>query len=230
MERRLIVAVVGNAASTNPEHPTSYKSKWELSFELGKALVDNGYRVLSGGGRGVMRAVFAGAHASKKYREGDTIAIAPSYGFETANDFADIVIPTGLDLARNVIVANSQVVVAIGGGSGTLNEISNAWKMGRLIFAYENADGWSKLLANHPIDDCERYPDMEDDRIWGVKSAADVIKGIKEKLPQYNRVFDRIPFGIPKLKKNVSINWVGPVRIPDDPFAVKPLSLKSNEE
>jgi len=222
MERRLIVAVIGNAASSNPEHPTIYKTKWELSFELGKTLVDNGFRVLSGGGRGVMRAVFAGAHASKKYREGDTIAIIPSYGLETVNDFADIVIPTGLDLARNTIISNSQVVVAIGGGSGTLNEISNAWKTGRLVIAYENADGWSKKLANHPLDECVRYPNM-DDRVWGVRSADEVIKVIKEKLPLYNCVFDRIPFGIPKLKKEVPSNWVGAVKIPDNPFAVKPL-------
>ena len=229
MERRIIVSVIGNAASTNPEHPTAYKTKWELSFELGKALIDHGFRVLSGGGRGVMRAVFAGAHASKKYREGDTIAITPSYGMETANDFADIVIPTGLDLARNQIVANSQVVVAIGGGSGTLNEISNAWKMGRLVIAYKNADGWSKKLANNPIDECVRYPNM-DDRIWGVESAEEVIKVIKEKLPLYNRVFDRIPYGIPRLKKQVPSNWVGPVKIPDDPFKIKPLSIIEPQE
>ena len=49
--------------------------KYELAFETGKALVECGYRVQSGGLGGVMEAAFAGAHAAKNYREGDTIAI-----------------------------------------------------------------------------------------------------------------------------------------------------------
>ena len=126
MERRLIVGVVGNAACWYDNCDINDKKKWDLAYELGKTLVDNGYRVLTGGGRGVMRAVMAGAHASKKYREGDTIAIAPSYDENETNDFADIVIPTGLNEYRDAIVANCPVVVAIGGGSGTLNEISFA--------------------------------------------------------------------------------------------------------
>ena len=59
---------------------------------------------------------------------------------------ADILIPTGIDLARDIIVANSEVVIALGGGSGTLNEVSAAWKTGRLIIAYENVEGWSAKL------------------------------------------------------------------------------------
>ncbi len=218
--RRLIVSVIGNAASPQPEIDEMQKVKWELAFELGKTLVDHGCRVLSGGGRGIMRATFAGAHASKNYREGDTIAICPSYGFETANDFADIVIPTGADLARNVIVANSEVVIAIGGGAGTLNEISAAWKLGRLIIAYKNAGDWSEKLANVKLDDAPRYPEF-DDKIWGVTNAEQAWEVIEKMLPKYNRVFDRIPYGVPKLKEKMQTNWVGPVIIPDDPSIIE---------
>ena len=211
MERRLIVSVVGNAACGHIDCSESDKKKWDLAFELGKTLVDKGCRVLSGGGRGIMRAVFAGAHASENYREGDTIAIIPSYGFETANDFADIVIPTGLDVARNVIIANSEVVIAIGGGSGTLNEISNAWKTGRLVIGYKNVEGWSAKLADMPLDDAVRY--NFDDRIWGVTNAQEAWAIIEKMLPKYNKVFDRIPFGKPDLKSKCASNWVGPVKI-----------------
>lgn len=213
MERRLIVSVVGNAACSQKECDTEDRFKWDLAFDLGKTLVDNGCRVLSGGGRGVMRAVFAGAHASDKYREGDTIAVLPSYGFETANDFADILIPTGIDLARDIIVANSEVVIALGGGSGTLNEVSAAWKTGRLIIAYENVEGWSAKLANTVLDNAQRY-DFED-KIWGVSNAQEAWQIIKQKLPHYNKVFDRIPFGKPALKLKCSTNWVGPKQIRD---------------
>ena len=222
-QRRLIVSVVGNAANPAPICNDMQLSKWKLAFDLGKTLVDHGCRVLSGGGRGIMRAAFAGAHASGNYREGDTIAICPSYDFDTANDFADIVIPTGLDLARDIIVGNSEVVIAIGGGAGTLNEISAAWKLGRLIIAYKNADGWSKVLADTKLDDAERYPNL-DDKIFGVTSADEAWAVIEKMLPQYNKVFDRIPFGLPKLKKKAPSNWVGPINIPDDPCKVQKLS------
>lgn len=209
--RRLIVSVVGNAASPELYSPDSHKNKWILAYELGKYLVDKGCRVLSGGGRGVMRAVFAGAHASENYREGDTIAITPSYGFETANDFADIVIPTGIDLARDIIVANSEVVIAVGGGAGTMNEISSAWKTGRLVIAYKNVDGWSAKVADTALDDSNRY-DFED-KIWGVTSAEEAWAVIEKMLPKYNKVFDRIPFGKPVLIDKCKSNWVGPVKI-----------------
>lgn len=212
MNRRLIVSIVGNAACFHESTSAEDRKKWDIAFEMGKCLVDNGCRVLTGGGRGVMRAAFAGAHASKNYREGDTIAVCPSYDFDTANDFADIVIPTGIDLARNVIVANSEVVIAIGGGSGTLNEISNAWKLGRLVIAFKNVDGWSQKLADTVLDDAELG---DGNRIWGVESAEEAWDLIEKLLPRYNKAFDRIPYGTPVLKDKVPSNWVGPVRIKD---------------
>ncbi|MBQ7977182.1 MAG: acyl-CoA synthetase [Clostridia bacterium] len=212
MQRRLIVSVLGNAACCRNDCSVEQRKKWELSFELGKCLVDHGCRVLTGGGKGVMRATFAGAHASKNYKEGDTIAICPSYDFDTANDYADIAIPTGFDLARDIIVANSEVVIAMGGGAGTLNEISAAWKMGRMVIAYKNVDGWSSKLADMVIDDAERIPGIGD-RVWGVESAEEAWALIEKLLPYYNKAFDRIPFGVPVLKDKAPSNWVGPVRI-----------------
>ncbi len=210
MERRTIVSVIGDAASFYGDASPENKKKWDLAYDLGTKLVDNGFRVLTGGGRGVMRAAMAGAHASSKYRDGDTIAILPSYDNNSGNDFADIAIATGLDFYRDIIVANSEVVVAIGGGSGTLNELSAAWKLGSLIIAYENVTGWSGKLANTKIDDKIVYECFEQ-KVMGVKNAEEVISIIKEWLPKYNKCFDRIPFGVPVLAQKQKSIWVGPV-------------------
>ena len=104
-ERRKVVSVIGNRAVE--EGSLRYK----LAFETGKALVDNGYRVQSGGLGGIMRAVMKGAHASEKYKEGDTIALVPSFDTEIANEYADISVPTGLDVMRNALVANADAVI-----------------------------------------------------------------------------------------------------------------------
>jgi uncharacterized protein (TIGR00725 family) len=60
-----------------------------------------------------------------KSENGVTIGILPSYEKNDANKYIDIVIPTGLGLARNLLVVKSaDVVVALPGEAGTLSEIA----------------------------------------------------------------------------------------------------------
>lgn len=177
---RKIVAIVGDAII----EPNG--DKFKLAYEAAKSLVDNGYRVQSGGLKGVMEAAFMGARASKNYREGDTVAILPSFNANYANEYADISIPTGLDLYRNVIVANASAVIAIGGGAGTLCEIANAWALHRLIIAYENVDGWSGKVAGQRMDSRIRYPEIPDDKVYAVKTADEMITILNDKINLYN--------------------------------------------
>ena len=70
---------------------------------------------------------------------------------EPAINHADVIIPTGLDAYRNALVANSEVVVAIGGGAGTLSEMAFAWQFKRPIIAIGN-EGWADRLAGESLD------------------------------------------------------------------------------
>lgn len=178
-DRRKIVSVIGNKSIEKDG------IRYQLAYELGKALVDNGYRVQSGGLKGVMSAVLEGAKASKNYREGDTIALVPSFDTETANEYADIVIPTGLDMMRNAMVANAYAVIGVGGGAGTLCEYAFAWSMKRLIIAFENSGGWSEKLAGTRLDDTNRYPDIPEDRVYAVKTADEAVKILNENIDRY---------------------------------------------
>ncbi|HEY8424081.1 MAG TPA: TIGR00725 family protein [Clostridia bacterium] len=160
--------------------------KQKIAFETGKILVDHGYRIISGGLGGVMEYAFKGAHASKNYKEGDTIGILPMFSPLDANQYADIVIPTGLDVYRNVIIANSaSALVAIGGGAGTLSEIANAWALHRLIIAYKNVEGWSAKVADTKLDHRIRYKDF-DDKIFGVSTPEEMIEIIEKYIGKYN--------------------------------------------
>ncbi len=170
--------------------------KFNFAFSLGKALVDNGYRVASGGMQGVMAAFFEGAHASKFYTEGDTVAIVPSFDRASANKYADIVIATGLDIYRNVIVANSDAVVAVGGGSGTLAEISTAWTLKRLMLAYADCDGWSGKVADTRIDQRVRYENIPEDRVFGVHTADEAVAILEKYIDQYTSTFAGIRAGL----------------------------------
>ncbi len=186
---RKIVAVIGDRKIEKDS------LKYKLAYETGKVLVDFGYRVQSGGLGGIMEAVFEGAKSSKNYREGDTIAIIPSFDRMVVNSYADIVIPTGMDMMRNAMVANADAVIAIGGGAGTLSEMAMAWSLYRLIIAYTNVDGLVAKLAGQKIDKIERYPNL-DDKVFGAEEP----KQIVELLDKYIEIYNRSHHGIRGIK------------------------------
>jgi hypothetical protein len=126
--------------------------RWASARELGRLAVEAGFRVATGGLDGVMAAASRGAAEAHAYREGDVIGVLPSYDRATANEWVDIVIPSGLGIARNVVLmALADVVVAIGGGAGTLSEIAIAWQLGRPVVAVQGL-GWAGRLGGQAVD------------------------------------------------------------------------------
>jgi len=183
---RKIIAVIGNSKAS--EGSLNY----DIAFSIGKLIIDNGYRLQCGGLNGVMAAACKGAHSSEKYREGDVIGILPGFDSEEANSYIDIPIATGLDLYRNVIVANADAVIAVGGAGGTLCEIANAWALKKLIVGITSSNGWAKKLAGIAIDDRVRYPEIPDDMIYPAKDSTEAIKIINDKISLYNASYHRI--------------------------------------
>jgi uncharacterized protein (TIGR00725 family) len=141
------MAVIGAGSAPEPAVQSACEALGELAIEAG-------FRVATGGLGGVMQAVSMGARRAKSYREGDVVGIVPSYDRQSANQAVDIVIATGLGIARNVVlVASADVVVAVGGGSGTLSELAIAWQLDKPIVALAAVEGWSRDLAGRAIDD-----------------------------------------------------------------------------
>ena len=111
--RKKIVSVIGG-------HNCS-KEVEQIALDLGKNLAKVVDILASGGLSGTMKAVCQGFKAGG----GLTVGIIPSYNRNDANPYVDIVIPTGLGLARNVLVVKSaDVVIALPGEAGTLSEIA----------------------------------------------------------------------------------------------------------
>ncbi len=178
--RRPIVAVIGDARL--PEGDV----RLDTALACGRLLVDNGFRVITGGMGGVMRAASAGARSSAHYQPGDTIGLLPGHDPGGADEHVDIVIATGLDVGRNLVVANSDAVIAIGGGAGTLSEIALAWQMHRLIIGLR-VTGWSGELADRRVDGRVRYPGVPDDRVYGAITAEEAVGLVARWLPEYQR-------------------------------------------
>jgi hypothetical protein len=104
--------------------------------EVGRLLAERGCVVVTGGEDEVMAA----AHRGAKSAGGATIGILPGERHESANEWADHVVVTGIGHARNLAVAASgQGVIAVGGGWGTLSEIAFARRLGRPVVALQGA-------------------------------------------------------------------------------------------
>ena len=111
----MIIAVIGSSEAN--------EELVKLATEVGYELAQNGVIIVCGGLDGVMKAVCKGA----KQAGGMTIGILPGNDPESANEFVDIPICTGMGYARNVIVVKTGLsVIAVGGAYGTLSEIGHA--------------------------------------------------------------------------------------------------------
>ena len=113
------VAVIG-PGEANPDER-------QLAEDVGLALGRAGAIIVCGGLGGVMAAACRGASTT----DATSIGILPGTDRAAANDWVTIAIPTGLGELRNgLVVRAADVVIAIGGGPGTLSEIGLALKTG----------------------------------------------------------------------------------------------------
>lgn len=143
--RRPVISVIGDARLDDPDRIVEAR-------RLGAALIAAGFRIVTGGMGGVMEAVSFGARHSPHWHDGLILGVIPSYRSGEANPWCDIVIPSGLQLARNVlVVACADVVVAVGGGAGTLSEIALAHQLGKPTIAL-GPHGWAGRLAGEVLD------------------------------------------------------------------------------
>lgn len=146
MQRRHVAAVVGANSAVSD-------SLLAVAEELGGALVDAGFRIATGGLGGVMTAASRGGRNASRWTEGSVLGVLPGLVASEANPFVDVVIPTGMNFARNtILVAMADVVLAVGGGSGTLSEIALAWQHGKPIVTMDLGEGWSARLAGERLD------------------------------------------------------------------------------
>jgi uncharacterized protein (TIGR00725 family) len=101
-----------------------------VAAEVGRLLAERGTVLVCGGRGGAMEAACRGA----KEAGGLTVGILPGSDRSEANPFVDVVLPTGLGEARNaLVVGTADVVIAVGGGFGTLSEIALALKAGKRV-------------------------------------------------------------------------------------------------
>ena len=125
----------------------------EIAYKVGKEIALSGSVLICGGLGGVMEAACKGA----KEANGNTVGIIPQDKFSFANQFCDIVICSGIGFARDFIVAtSSDGIIAVGGGIGTLIEMSVGYMIKKKIVAISPSGGVSEIYAGKYLDERKR--------------------------------------------------------------------------
>ena len=126
--RQVPVAVIGAKIASDAECADAEA--------LGQGLAEIGYTLLTGGRTGVMEAASRGAYEAG----GRVLGLLPGDEFETANPYVTIPLATGIGPTRNSVIARSaRLLIAVGGGYGTITEMAYGLHYDRPVFALPSA-------------------------------------------------------------------------------------------
>jgi uncharacterized protein (TIGR00725 family) len=137
---RLTVGVMGSAAADQPP-PASDKA-----YALGRAVAEQGFTLITGACPGLPYACARGA----REHAGLSIGISPALSLDehihkylSPSDVYDVLIYTGSGLMGREVtnIHSSDIVVIVGGRSGTLGEFAIAYEQGKLIGVLEGTGG-----------------------------------------------------------------------------------------
>ena len=119
------------------------------TLEIGRKLAEENFLVFCGGGDGVMEAISKGVQE----KNGTVIGILKGRQLDEGNDYLTFPIATGIDIARNAILAyNCDVAVAISGKYGTMSEIAYGLQLGKPVIGYKTWDINNMIIAQSPTD------------------------------------------------------------------------------
>ncbi|HEX3010571.1 MAG TPA: TIGR00725 family protein [Syntrophomonadaceae bacterium] len=139
------IGVIGQSGPIAPE-------LLKLSLELGKEIAMQGAILFTGGTTGIMEAVSRGAQEAG----GTVVGILPGDGLDLANDYIDIPISTGLsfDYRSLILVHSSDAIIMVGGGNGTLGELSAAYMHQKPLIVLESSGGWAGKVREAAYGGC----------------------------------------------------------------------------
>ncbi len=163
-KKRQILVIGNNTNGCTPKHE-------QIAYDVGAEIAKSGSVLVTGGLGGVMNAASHGAHDAN----GLTVGIIPQADASEANEYCDVVIPTGMGLTRDYLNAlAADGVIVIGGGSGTLSETCASYMYKKPIVAIRNLNGSVEKYIDGYIDHRENI------QIIGVDSAQEAVKKILE--------------------------------------------------
>jgi uncharacterized protein (TIGR00725 family) len=177
-QRKLQIGVMGSAADTKYS-----KIVEEIAQSVGEAIAKSGNITVYGAEKDTDSLSTAAARGAKK-ANGITVGITYGKGKDIwdKEGNTDIIICSGMERGggREFVLVNScDGLIAVSGGSGTMNEMLVAYQLNIPIVVMEDTGGWADKMANQYFDSRERM------KAIGTKDPQDavdiIIKLIREK-------------------------------------------------
>lgn len=165
-KKRQILVIGHNDNGCTPEHE-------KIAYETGAEIAKSNSVLITGGLGGVMRAACHGAHDAG----GLTVGIIPQDDPSHANEYCDIVIPTGMGLTRDFLTAlSADGIIIIGGGSGTLSEVCAAYMHHKPMASIKNMGGTTDTFIDKYVDHRKNV------KIVGVDTPKEAVKYILKQI------------------------------------------------
>jgi uncharacterized protein (TIGR00725 family) len=155
--KNLQIGVLGYAGLE--EYPKSAKINpkcYALAEEIGCYIGENEWFLVTGGKSGIMESAAKGS----KSIGGTTIGVVCGNKRGTSNIYTDIeVVGNGYQASEEaILIGMCDIVVVLGGGAGTLQEIAVAYRMSKPIIIFKGIGGWSDRIDSMYLDEREKIP------------------------------------------------------------------------
>lgn len=151
--KRLQIGVMGSAADLN------YEKEAEIAAEAIGGLIAKRNGILLFGAEKDSDSLSTAACRGAKKEGGITVGVTYGTRKDSWQKDADIIIPCGLERGGGrefVLVLACDAIIAISGGSGTLNEIAVAYQADIPIIALKGFGGWADELSDRYLDKRKR--------------------------------------------------------------------------
>ena len=174
--KKLQIGVMGSAADLGYEENIS-----NLAFEIGKIIASYGHIMVYGAEKDSDSLSTSAARWAKSQWGivmGVTYGKTPDVWWEML-ELTDCMVCTGMERwggREFILVSSCDAIIVVGGGSGTLNEMTIAYQKKIPIFVMKWTGGWADKLADQYIDD--RY--KNDPKRYICKGIANIEELTKE--------------------------------------------------
>lgn len=149
--KKLQVGVIGTAGwEEYPKNKPNEKA-YRLAYQIGKLIANRNAILICGGKGGIMEEACRGAKENK----GVTVGIISGNKRNKSNKYVDVEVVSGITNSGEdaIIISMCDGIIAIGGGSGTLQEIALAYRNKKPVVAITNIMGWANKVADSYLDE-----------------------------------------------------------------------------
>lgn len=149
--KKLQIGVIGSAGWEEYPNKKPNKNAFKAAYEIGKLIASKNAVLICGGKGGIMEEACRGA----KENSGTTVGVVSGNQRNQTNKYVDVEVVSGaINCSEEaLIISMSDGIIAIGGGSGTLQEIAIAYRNKKPVVAIKDIPGWADNLGGTYLDD-----------------------------------------------------------------------------